>query len=513
MIDLAIRGGSVLDGLGSQPVLRDVAVAQHRLVEPPARSGTRSLDAKGCWVLPGFVDLHSHADLTVLTGEGMRERHAAGITTEVVGQDGLGFAPASAETLELVHDLMHAVAGDRPDDRWSSTKEYLDVVARGAVSHVATLASHGTARIEVAGMANRPLTSMELHQLELLSEQAVREGAVGLSTGLSYPPARSSDAPEVIAAYRPFAARRLPYVTHLRDYGRGFDEALDEALAIASEAPGGSLHLSHFHVSGPGRDGAAETYLRRLDCAAKDLPITWDSYPYTAACTFLMSFLPDWLLERPVAERSSLLRHRAAEIAAELDQRGPGATVAVGWEGFLLAATGHVELDGRRLVDAATDRGRTPGEMVVDLCGRAAPAVLIEQGHIGNVRAIAADHRHRGGSDGIMGSGMPHPRATGTFMRWLRWARDGEVDISVPEMVRHLTSAAADTIRVADVGRLVVGAIADVVVVDPRRLDDGPDHELAVPAAVRHLVIGGRPVIVEGEHQGLEPVGRALRWS
>jgi N-acyl-D-amino-acid deacylase len=511
--DLAIRGGSVLDGLGSQPVLGDVVVAQHRLPGDAPGPAPPSLDASGCWVLPGFVDLHSHADLTVLTGEGMRERHAAGITTEVVGQDGLGFVPGSVETLELVFELMHAIAGEPPADRWSSTEGYLDVVARAAVSHVATLASHGTARIEVAGMANRPLTEAELGQLRALSEQAVSEGAVGLSTGLSYPPARSSDASEIIAAYEPFAAHGLPYVTHLRDYGTGFEAALEEAIEIASGAAGGILHLAHFHVSGPGRVGEAGRYLGRLDAVADQLTVTWDSYPYTAACTFLASFLPDWVLERPGVERASLLREQADEIATELDHRGPGATVAVGWDGFLLAGTGREHLDGRRLVDAASDHGRSPGQMVVELCREAPPAVLIEQGHLGNVRAIAGDPRHRGGSDGIMGSGIPHPRATGTFLRWLRWARDGEVGVSIPEMVRHLTSAAADTIRVADVGRLVPGALADLVVVDPSRLDDGPDHHLAVPDAVRHLVIGGRPVIVDGEHRGLEPVGRALRWS
>lgn len=513
MIDLAIRGGTVLDGLGSQPVLGDIAVAQHRLTEPPALLGTRSLDASGCWVLPGFVDLHSHADLAVITGTGMRERHAAGITTEVVGQDGLGFVPGSAQTLELVRELMRAVAGDPPREQWASTRQYLEVLGRSAVSHVATLASHGTARIEIAGLANRPLTQSELRELASLSERAVREGAVGLSTGLSYPPARNSDATEVIAAYGPFASRGLPYVTHLRDYGPGLDAALDEAIQIASGPAGGALHLSHFHVSGPGRDGTAAAYLDRLDHAGADLPITWDSYPYTAACTFLVSFLPDWLLEQPASERPLLLRVRAPEIAADLDQRGPGATVAVGWDGFILAGTQDPDLDGRRLVDAANDRGHTPGEMVVELCRDSAPAVLIEQGHLANVRLIAADPRHRGGSDGLMGSGIPHPRATGTFLRWLRWARDGMVDVSVAEMVRHLTSASADTAHLFDVGRLVPGALADIVVVDPSRLADGPDHHLAIPDAVRHLVIGGRPVIVDGEHQGLEPVGRALRWS
>lgn len=512
MTDLVIRGGSVLDGTGSPAVVGDLRVAHHRVVEDPVAVDARALDATGCWVLPGFVDLHAHTDLAVLTGEGMTARHHAGITTEVVGQDGLGFVPGSEETVATVTELMRAVAGTSTDHRWDSTAAYLEVVARHAVSHVATLASHGTARIEVAGTEGRPLTPVELERLAVLCDDAARQGAVGLSTGLSYPPARSSDTDEVVTAYRPFAARGLPYVTHLRDYGTGFEAALDEAVEIATRAQG-HLHLSHLHVSGPGRAGTAAAQLARLEDRASDLPLTWDSYPYTAACTFLASFLPDDVVQRPRDERRRWLRDQGEQVAAQLDERGPGATVAVGWDAFLLAGTGRDDLDGRPLVAAAEAGGRTAGQLVVELCQDREVAVLIEQGHLDNVRTLATDPRHRGGSDGIMGAGVPHPRATGTFLRWLRWVRDDVVAVPLPEMVRRLTSAAADVVALHEVGRLTPGALADVVVIDPERLDDGPDHHLAVPDAVRHLVVGGRPVIVDGHHRGPSPVGRALRWS
>lgn len=511
MTDLTIRGGLVFDGLGSDPLLADVSVGQQRIVTD-AEPAAALLDAAGCWVLPGFVDLHSHADFAVLTGEGMQLRHAAGVTTEVVGQDGLGFSPGGRETIDTVIELMGPVAGDAPEERWASTAEYLDLVDRIAVSNVAVLASHGTARIEVAGTAGRPLREEELVQLERILDRACLEGAVGLSTGLSYPPARNSNAAEITRAYRPFASRGLPYVTHLRDYGDGFETALREAVDIAAGAAG-CLHLSHFHVSGPGRSGTASTWLARLRSSAQGLPLTWDSYPYTAACTFLASFLPDWVLETSSSERRRMLTEEATVIAAELDRRGPGPTVAVGWDSFLIAGTGDENADGRRLTEVALERDTTAGRVVVELCAAGGPAVLVEQGHLDNIRTLAEDDAHRGGSDGIMGSGIPHPRAAGTFLRWLRWARDEEINVTLPQMIKKLTSSAAATVGLRGIGDLVSGSLADIAVIDPELLEDGPDHSTKTPNAVRHLVIRGTPVIVDGEHVGASAAGGALRWT
>lgn len=505
-----IRGGTVFDGSGSYPVRAHVLVQGDRIAtvgDNLAAEATTVVDAGDCWVLPGFIDVHAHTDVAVLTGRGMTVRHAAGITTEVVGQDGLGFAPLIGRTRQILPSLVEPIAGPAPSLDWHSLEDYLAQCSRKGISRVAALLPHGTIRMAVMGLDQRAATAAEVREMQALAQRSLDEGACGLSTGMSYPPAKAASLDELIAIYRPFALRGRPYVTHLRDYGPGLDDALEEAIEIVTRTEG-HLHLSHFHVSGAGRDGETRSYLDRLaELREEGLRITLDSYPYTTACTFLTSFLPAWVLEEKPDRLNRVLVNQAARIAHQLDAEGPGATVAVGWEGFRV--TGLVDgswrdENGERLVDAATRRGLSTGEAIVELC-IAYPrgiAVLVEQGHLENILAIASDLGHMVGSDGIMGSGMPHPRVAGSFIRFLRWARDGLLDLTVPEMVRRMTAAPADLLGCSNLGRIRQGGAADIAVVDPSMLEDGPDSGTWQPTAVRHLMIGGKLVRRNGAATG-----------
>lgn len=507
-----IRNGLVFDGLGSEPVIADIEFDGDRLrrvVPAELDGGTASagtVEAEGMWVLPGFVDVHSHADFSAFDPTLSALRHAAGVTTEVVGQDGIGPVPCDPIAWPAVTEQLTAVAGPPTNGPWSSAAAYLDHARRFAHSRVVSLASHGTIRRQVIGAEERPATVDELHRMVDLATAYADNEMRGLSSGLSYPPARASDSAEVRAVYAPFARQGQPYVTHLRDYGRGFDAALDEAARIATD---GWLHLSHLHVSGPNRAGTAERYLRWIQRQrAAGLHVTFDSYPYTAACTFLSSFLPSRALEAPnlIAE----LERHGSRHAAALDAQGPGQTVAVGWQAFHLVGA---HLDGCRVLDdtlltqLADERGATCGRTVIDLCleNPHGLAVLIEQGHEDNIAALVTDPGHTGGSDGIMGAGVPHPRATGAFLRFLSRTARSRLPISLPEMVRHLTSNAADVIGAPDLGRLQGGAAADVLVIDPSRLADGPDRHSEIPDAVRWTLIAGQVVRADGRPTGKLP--------
>jgi N-acyl-D-amino-acid deacylase len=286
-------------------------------------------------------------------------------------------------------------------------------------------------------------------------------------------------------------------------------------IALRSRRP---LHLSHFHVSGPGRGGTASRYLERVRSVAEQgIPVTWDSYPYTLACTFLTTVLPVELQVRSGADLAAHLAdpREAAEVAARLDREGPGATIAVGWDKVLLSGlvgTALAEWDTRPVADVARSLGRSSGGVVVEvvcrLAGRA--CILVAQGHADNVRSIAGSPEQVAGSDGVPGSGVPHPRASGTFLRFLRWARDGIVDVGVAEMVRRMTGGAADLFGLP-VGRIAEGRPADLLVIDPTSLDDGPDVGPWSPNAVRHSFLAGEPVLDDGRWLAPRLPGLALR--
>jgi N-acyl-D-amino-acid deacylase len=517
---VVIRGGTVFDGVAPAGVAADVRIQDGTIqaVAPAlAPDGAREIDASGAWVTPGFVDAHSHGDLAVLSGREMELRARAGVTTEVVGQDGLGFAGAPDRAAEVIGDLLAPITGESPPAWWPTVDGYLRYVDAGAFARVATCAPHGTIRAGVMGTAPRPATAEELVSMGALVSAAMADGAVGLSTGLSYPPALWSDTDELVALASAVPAGTCRYVTHLRNYGEGFRPALEEALEIGRRS-GQPVHLSHFHVSGPGRAGTAGDHLARLERAVGEgLDVTMDSYPYTSACTFLATVLPPDLqgLPGPVLAKELADTNRSAAVASELDAGGPGATVSVGWDAVVLAGLASTELarwDSRAVSAIAAAEGTTSGAVVVEAVRRLAgnACILVPQGHLDNVRTIASAPRQVVGSDGIPGSGVPHPRASGAFLRFLRWARDGVIEVSVAEMVARMTGRTAQLFGLP-VGVLAPGRPADVLVLDPDALADGPDLGRYVPGAVRWSFVAGQSVVDDGRWMAPRLQGLALR--
>ncbi|WP_104522779.1 N-acyl-D-amino-acid deacylase family protein [Blastococcus atacamensis] len=514
-----IRGGIVFDGAASAGRQLDLRIQGGRITEMAprlAREGAREIDAGGAWVTPGFVDAHSHCDLSVLSGTAMELRARSGVTTEVVGQDGLGLAPAPGAAGQMMAGVLAPITGEAPPGEWGTVGDYLRTVDAGAFARVTTLVPHGAVRAQVMGGAPRPATAEERSRIAALVAAGMADGAVGLSTGLSYPPALWSDTQELIDAAAAMPAGGGRYVTHLRDYGAGFDDALEEALTIGTRS-GRPVHLSHFHVSGPGRGGTAQRHLHRLRSAG--VAVSWDSYPYTVACTFLTTVLPQHLQMRRGEDIAALLAdpEEAASVAAALDREGPGRTIAVGWEKVLLAGLAGTALAGwdtRPVAEVARQDGRTSGEVVVEAVRRLAgqACILVPQGHADNVRAIAAAPEQVAGSDGIPGSGVPHPRAAGTFLRLLRWARDGVVEVGVADMVKRMTAGAAGLFGLP-VGRLAEGCRGDVLVIDPAALDDGPDVGPWSPDAVRWSFLHGEPVLDDGRWLAPRLTGLALRGA
>lgn len=511
-----LRGGAVFDGVSSQRRNVSVLVAdglvQAVSADLSAVDATTVIDLDGAWLTPGFIDAHSHADAAVLTGEQMENRAHSGVTTEIVGQDGLGLSHSKGPAAEQMTEILTPVAGDVSGLLAESVADYLALVDAGAYARAATLSPHGTIRAAVIGRDLVPATETQLLAMAAAFVSDMESGALGLSTGLSYPPALAATTDE-LASILTAAGPKTLYVTHLRSYGKDFDEAIEEAIEI-SQLTGCHLHLSHFHLSGPGRESLAREYLSRLSEVA---PLsTLDSYPYLHACTFLTALLPARLQGLTYGDLQNLFLHRGPAMVEELAQSGPEATIAVGWAALILAGlTGqHRHWNGLSLQEVSSIISKTPEAVVRDviMTEERSPMVLVPQGHASNIREIAHSSMQVVGSDGIFGSGGPHPRLAGTFFRFLRLVIDGEVPITVEQAIAKMTSRTAGIFGIK-AGAIAPGFPADLLVLDPGLIHRGDDVVVSRPDAIQHAFIGGVQTIKQGIWQGRKLSGMAVRGS
>jgi N-acyl-D-amino-acid deacylase len=468
-------------------------------------------------VAPGFIDMHSHSDL-VLPSESVPEvKIRQGITTEVIGQDGTSYAPVSPDGLIASRELFASVNGEGEtlDWSWSSVREFL-ARFRKVGQNVVYLLPQGTIRFSVVGADDREATPAEIDEMCSLVDQGMRDGSFGLSTGLTYPPGVWTSTDELVELSRVAGTHGGIYVTHHRDYGGGLAEAIEETLEIGRRADL-PVHFSHFHVSGPGRGGRAEGFLAPIEAArASGQRVTLDAYPYTAGCTTLTAFLPDWLKARSTQEMLAELRSEAGRerIVEELRANGPGKTAAVGWEDFAVGgAAGGVadDIRGKRLEEAARVRGTTVEALICDLLVDSVMrvAVVVFQGHEDNVRRVLIDAEATVGTDGILACDVPHPRAAGTFPRILRYAREGL--FSFEEAIEMTSGRAASTLGIRDRGTIRNGQAADVVVFDPTSVADTADYSTpaASPGGIPHVLVNGRFVVRNSVLRGELP-GRVL---
>ena len=376
MHDLVIRAATIVDGTGAPGVRGDVAIDGDTISEIGRIASTeahRTIDADGLTLAPGFIDMHAHSDLVLLDDPEHRLKTRMGVTTELLGQDGLAYAPGTTEAILGMRDMVAGINGAPDIDYdWTTVAGYLSRIegVRPAVN-AAMLVPHGTLRLSVLGMADRVATADERRQMAELADGGMRDGALGLSTGLTYPPGQWSDTREVTDICRAVAPYKGIYVTHHRDYGAGLIESVDEALAIGSDA-GVPVHFSHFHISGkPWKDRAPEL-LRRLDAARESgQDVTLDAYPYLAGSTFLGAFLPDFLQGGSPEEIVARLRRPEIRsvVVTELDPQ-PKQVMQIGWDVFAISSLGKSSgqgLEGRRLIEIAATRGVSIGELICDL--------------------------------------------------------------------------------------------------------------------------------------------------
>jgi N-acyl-D-amino-acid deacylase len=522
-----IRSATVVDGTETPRYVADVLIDDDRIADIGRLSddigADRVIDATGLVLAPGFIDMHAHSDLQILLNPQHPSRLTQGVTTEVLGQDGLSYAPVTDAVLAGVR---RKIAGWNTDPEgfdfeWRSVAEYLDRLDRGIATNVAYLVPHGVVRALVVGWGDIPATAAQIAEMQHIVAQAMAEGAIGLSAGLTYTPGMYAKSDELLALCQTVADHGGYFCPHHRSYGAGAMQAYAEMIDLAARS-GCALHLAHATLNFGPNEGRAPELLELLDTAARNgVDISLDTYPYLPGATTLSAILPSWASAGSAEDTLARLAdpETLARIREHLEVTGSDGChgVVAEWQTIEISGVQNPALDryvGATIADIAAAEGRAPFDVCIDLLRRdeLGTGILQHVGHEENVRAIMRHPRHTAGSDGLLVGAKPHPRGWGTFARYLgHYCRDLGL-MSLEECVGHLSGRAATRLRLADRGFVRPGYAADLVVFDADTVADTATYEQPRAAAtgITQVFVRGALALDGGVLTGVR-AGRSLR--
>jgi N-acyl-D-amino-acid deacylase len=522
-VDLFITGGTIVDGTGTPGRPATVVVEGDRMriltadAEQPRNAGT-TIDATGRVVAPGFVDLHSHGGLLILAEPRHEPKVRQGVTTEIVGVDGNGFAPfARREDLEAFVHLDSGLDG-RPDldYDWHSVADFLARFDRTVSLNVGTLCGNSQLRIDALGWDDTPADERAIDRMGALLAEAMADGAVGLSSGLDYPPGSFATTEELAALTRVAGEHGGFYHTHVRyPLGDRYLDPFKEAIDIGRRA-GAPSHITHFYHRQTHPGGADRLLALVDDARAEGLDITFDTYPYEWASTRLLIQLPQWVQAGgPLALKERLADGPTREQLRR--EMGPAYTSAAGWSDLRLGNFRRPDLlrwEAHSLADVMADTGHDAVDTICDLL--LAEDLGVNQVSTGPWSKTLGDFvRHpvgMVGTDSTFVAEKPSPRTYGSFPRILgQFVRDERL-LSLELAIHKMTGAAAARLGLTRRGTIRDGAFADLVVFDPVTVRSNAtyDEPRRFPTGIDHVIVNGVPVVRDGEHTGATP-GRGIR--
>ncbi|MBA7615844.1 D-aminoacylase [subsurface metagenome] len=509
MFDLIIRGGRIIDGSGSSWYYGDIGVCGDRIVtigKLDQAETHRVIEADGRIVCPGFIDMHSHSDIMLLANPKHEPKVMQGVTTDLLGLDGLSYAPLSSTNLQMMRRYICGLNGNPNIPwNWNSVSEYLAQFDHRVAINVAYLVPHNALRLEAMGFADRVATTEEMTKMQELMAQGMREGGIGFSTGLDYFPCRYSNTEELTRICEIVAEYGSVSVWHLRMRDLGLIEAIKEAIGVA-EKTNVKVHFSHYAANSPANWGQSKEMLAIVDEARKrGLDVTFDSYPYIATSTTMILLLPRWVHEGGPDAILEKLRQPKTRDKICADMRA----TCLDWDRFVLSSlpTKRNKIYvGKNLVEAANMAGKEIPEFVCDLLLEEDLAVNYV-GFTGNeedIRIIMKHPCHIACSDGLLIGDRPHPRAWGTFARYLGvYSRELGI-LSLEEIIRHMTAAPAQRLGLNDHGLVKEGLAADLVVFNPQTVIDKAtfDEPKTHPIGIDYVLVNGAVVVDKGKHTG-----------
>ena len=524
-LDLLLENARVVDGTGAPWFRGSVGVADGTIEilsrrREPGLAANEVVDLEDQVLSPGFVDPHSHSDLRVFADPVLTPKVRQGITTEVLGQDGFSMAPMYRDDGPAEwQDHLRGLAGPFEGDwSWGSTEAYFDAIeaVRPGINlgmHV----GHGTVRYNVMGMADRSPTDGELTEMGDLVAESLEAGALGLSTGLVYPPQVNADTDELSALCDRLSPFGRPFVAHIRSEGHWLWTALDEFTDVgaAADVP---LHLSHYKLAGTEQHGKAARANGLIEAAReRGIDFTAEQYPYTAGNTVLSSVLPPWVFAEGQEQAMTYLadpeaRERMRRDIEEWRIDGwENAGARTGWDNIEVANIQSDSLsrfEGETVAAVATARNVEPVEAVCDLLleDGLTVSMISHSQSIDDVRAIMANERVAVCTDGLFG-GKPHPRTYGTYPRILGTFVREDNHLTLETAVRKMTSLPARQLGLDRKGVIRPGMDADLVVFDPLTVSSTAtfDDPKQFPRGIPHVIVDGTFVVRDGALTGARP--------
>ena len=522
--DILITNAQIVDGSGGAPRQGSIAIAggQIAAVGEVTGTATRTIDAKGRTVSPGFIDMHSHSDMTLITDGNGQSKIRQGVTTEVIGESD-SVAPRKA-------------VSDRAP--WADFTGYFAAIEKGGISpNLLSYIGTGTVRELVIGEDDKKATANNIADMQKIVSTAMSQGVFGVSSGLIYPPNAFATVEELGEVAK--AATGGLYASHLRYDGLKLRDGIEEAIAIG-ERGGIPVHIFHIKVTGQKNIGRMKEVIALVEAArARGIRVTADQYPYVASSTSLTATIPPWAQDGGTDQLIARLKDpkERARIRKEMENTNPAwesrYQSAGTWQNVQLASIGRTrgaveagaspnrKYEGMRVLEAAKQAGKDPFDFVFDL-------LIAERGSIGCVYfiidegdlALAMKQPWVAvGSDGSslaiegpLRAGVPHPRNFGTFPRVLgRYVRDMKV-IPLEEAVRKMTSLPASILGLADRGSIKEGMWADLVIFDPATVADQATFEnpFQYPVGIDTVLVNGTLVLDEGKHTNARP-GKVLK--
>jgi N-acyl-D-amino-acid deacylase len=527
--DLLITNARIIDGTGGASIRGAVAVREGRIaaVGQVAGPATRTIDAHGLALAPGFIDAHSHSDFSLLTDGNAESKIRQGVTTEVIGESG-SVAPRTPPPAGAAESPDTRGTGARPD--WTDFSGYFAAIERSKISvNLLSYVGLGQVREFVMGNDERAPTPAELQRMTMIVADSMRQGAYGVATGLIYSPNAYAKLDELIALSRPAAAAGGLYASHLRYDGDKLRDGIEEAIAIG-EGAHLPVHIFHLKVTGQKNFGRMKEAIALIEGAQRrGVEISADQYPYVASSTGLSQTIPPWAHEGGGEKLAERLKDPATrtKIRNEMDDPHPA------WENRLLSAgtwhnvqlasiparpgaEAYKQYEGMRIDEAAKAAGKDPYDFVFEL-------LIAERGNVGCVWFIIDENDLKlamrqpwvsVGSDGSalatsgpLRSGVPHPRNFGTFPRVLgKYVREEHV-IPLEQAVHKMSGLTASQLHIAGRGLIKNGFAADLVLFDPATVADRATFTdpFQYPVGIDTVIVNGRIVLDHGRHTGERP--------
>lgn len=517
-MDVLIKNGNIVDGTLAKPFIGDILVKGGKIDaigENLHAEGLKVVDARGRVVAPGFIDTHSHSDLVMLLNPYNEVKIRQGITTEVLGQDGISMAPLPVEYISPWRKNLAGLDGDSDEIDWKyeTTENYLNMMAEKGVGLNETyLVPHGNIRMEAMGLAGEVATEEQIKKMCEITRREMEAGAYGLSTGLIYMPCAYSETREVIEMCKVVAEYDGVFVVHQRSEADTILESMEEIIKIGKES-GVKVHFSHFKVCGKQNWKYIDEVIELLEKAKSEgIEVSFDQYPYAAGSTMLGVILPPWAHNGGTDELIKRLGN-------EEDRKRMKEDIArgiPGWDNFVdfagidqifvtsVKSDENQEVVGMSLEELGKFRGMDPLDATFDLLRDEENAVGMVDfyGKEEHIVKFMQRPEHNVCTDGLMAKGKPHPRAYGSFPKVLgRYVREMKV-LSLEQAIHKMTKKAADAIGIKGRGSLEVGQHADILIIDMENVIDKGTYidPVQFPVGIDNVFINGHHVIEEGTY-------------